>query len=359
MVGKITVVFSILLILLSVLPFFKHPHWIFRVPEFMKAQLLILQIVCFILSFFILGRSTGFWMLQCLQWGLIVYHIFLLVPYTFLYQRTHLKPSSQASKPIELLVCNVYQYNKEYHRLIDLIRVKRPHMLLTMESNVDWEKALQSLDLAYPYQVKVALENTYGMHLYSSLPIKKAYVHYFVADDVPSIEAHMQSEDGFEWVFFGVHPPPPSPTEESNAKERDGELLSVAKRVRKLNLPVLVSGDFNNVAWAPSSKLFRKTSRLIDARVGRGFLSTFHANYWIFRVPLDLVFHSPKILINRLSIQPSIGSDHFPITCEFKIDPMQIQQYEEVEDLDQDEMKEVNEQIAEGKQEESERRGNA
>jgi endonuclease/exonuclease/phosphatase (EEP) superfamily protein YafD len=40
----------------------------------------------------------------------------------------------------------------------------------------------------------------------------------------------------------------------------------------------LVSGDFNNVAWAYSSQLFRKTSELIDARIGRGIFATFHQN---------------------------------------------------------------------------------
>lgn len=155
-----------------------------------------------------------------------------------------------------------------------------------MESNGDWENALKVLENEYPFHHKVTLENTYGMHFYSKIKIEKSTTHFFIADDIPSIEAHVQTEDGFEFVFFGIHPPPQSPTEEKTSKERDGDLLSVAKRVKDIEKPVLVIGDFNNVAWSKSSSLFRKLSHLIDPRVGRAFVSTFHANYSSYDFPL-------------------------------------------------------------------------
>jgi hypothetical protein len=77
------------------------------------------------------------------------------------------------------------------------------------------------LDQKYKYNIKVALDNTYGMHLYSKLKITKHSIHYFVADDL--IEAKITTTDNFKFTF-AVHPPPPSPTEEENSKERDGEL---------------------------------------------------------------------------------------------------------------------------------------
>jgi hypothetical protein len=46
-----------------------------------------------------------------------------------------------------------------------------------------------------------------------------------VADDL--IEAKITTADNFKFTF-AVHPPPPSHYEE-NSKERDGELLSIAK----------------------------------------------------------------------------------------------------------------------------------
>jgi hypothetical protein len=42
-----------------------------------------------------------------------------------------------------------------------------PAIFLTMESDENWEKALSVLDDDYKHSVKVALNNTYGMLLYS------------------------------------------------------------------------------------------------------------------------------------------------------------------------------------------------
>lgn len=349
-------VISTLFILLSVLPFIQHQHWVFRVAEFIKIQLVILQIIAFGITMIYVEDSIWLWIVQTVQFVLIVYHIYILMRYTKFWKKQKPSKASSSSDKIKIISCNIYQFNSEYHRFIELIEQEQPDIFVTMESNADWEKALHPLEKDYPHQKKVALENTYGMHLYTKLKVHNIQTHYFVADDVPSIEAELETNDGHRFVFFAVHPPPPSPTEEDNSKERDGDLLAVAKKVRDYALPVVVTGDFNNVAWARSSILFKKTSELIDARIGRGILSTFHAKYWFFRVPLDLLFHSTTIIIDKLFIYPSVGSDHFPIGCTFHIDVESDEQEEEVKHLETGEMQEVNELIEEGKAEKSDNR---
>lgn len=354
--GIAIAVLSSILILLSVLPFVQNQHWVFRVPEFMKLQLLIAQLVVLPIGFLYTNTCPWLWAIQAVQSALIIYHLYLLARYTKFW-RTHRPTRTGASSdPIKIISCNVYQYNQEYYRFIELIQEEQPDAFLTMESNGDWEHAMRALEKDYPHYKKVTLENTYGMHFYTKLKVNHLQTHYFVSDDLPSIEVELETGDGYRFIFFGVHPPPPSPTEEDNAKERDGDLLSVAKRVRDYELPILVTGDFNNVAWAKSSLLFKKTSELIDARIGRGILATFHAKHWFFRVPLDLLFHSPDIFIDDLTICPSIGSDHFPVKCTFHIDLQSMKQDDEVKELDAGEMGEVDELIEKGKEEESDNR---
>ena len=350
------IIFSSLLILLSVLPFVQNQHWIFRGAEFIKLQLLPLQTIIFLCLFFFTSTNPLLWYLQATQFALIVYHIYILVRYTKFWKRTKLKHPNSSSDKIKIISCNIYQFNKEYKRFIDLIEKEQPDVFLTMESNSDWEKAMRVLENDYPNYEKVTLENTYGMHFYTRLKLNNVRTHYFVSNDIPSIEAELETKDGHRFVFFGVHPPPPSPTEEEDSKERDGDLLSVAKKVRDYKIPVLVTGDFNNVAWARSSILFKKTSRLIDARIGRGILATFHAKYWFFRVPLDLLFHCQHIFIEKLFTYPSIGSDHFPIGCTFSINEYSEEQDELVDHLEEDELEEVDELIEEGKEENSNNR---
>lgn len=348
---------SALLILLSVLPFVKNQHWFFRVGEFIKLQLLVLQVAFVIVIFFYIGQYPELWYVQAPQLILIFYHVYILARYTKFWRNSTPRPDKDSiSEPVKIISCNIYQFNTDYDRFIDLIQIEDPDIFLTMESNAAWEQAMQVLEGDYPYSEKVTLENTYGIHFYTRLKVIRSETHFFVADDVPSVEVELETSDGQRFVFFGVHPPPPSPTEEETSKERDGDLLSVAKLVRDYETPVVVVGDFNNVAWAKSSILFKKTSRLIDARVGRGILSTFHAKYWFFRVPLDLLFHSPEVFIDKLFIYPSIGSDHFPIGSTFHIDLKNDEQKSEVEDLEDNEHSEVEELIQEGKEEESDER---
>lgn len=350
------IILSTVLIVLSALPFIQNQHWIFRVAEFIKLQLLPLQILVFFLAFFYTDESAMLWYLQGAQLLFIVYHLYILMRYTKFWKSPKFEMTNNASEKVKIISCNIYQFNQEYDRFIELIQREQPDIFLTLESNSDWEKALRVLEKDYPHFEKITLENTYGMHFFTKLKVHRMQTHFFVADDLPSIEAELETDDGYRFVFFGAHPPPPSPTEEVNSKERDGDLLSIAKKVREHSLPVIVTGDFNNVAWAKSSILFKKTSRLIDARIGRGLLATFHTQYWFFRVPLDLLFHSPTIFIDKLFTYPSIGSDHFPIGCTFRIDRHAEAQEELVKDLDKGEFEEVNELIEEGKQEESDNR---
>ncbi|UMQ43562.1 endonuclease/exonuclease/phosphatase family protein [Chryseobacterium sp. Y16C] len=346
---------TVLLLILTLLPKIQHSHWVFRVPEFGKIQITFLILFTIGLGFTI-HSSEKFWYYQCLLFVMFIHHSATLVKYTPLYPVKKYSRKHHSSEKLHFISANVYQFNKDYDRFIQLVKEYQPEMFLTMESNGDWEQALKTLEKNYPYQHKVTLENTYGMHFYSKIKIESSHTHYFVADDIPSIEAHLKTKDGFSFVFFGVHPPPPSPTEEKTSKERDGDLLSTAKKVTEIKKPVIVVGDFNNVAWSKSSILFRKTSHLIDPRIGRSFVSTFHAKYRLLRFPIDLMFHSEDIFIENLKTLDNFGSDHLPVYCEFFIDHEQEKKQEErIDYATQEEKAEAKEMIEEGKKEDGQR----
>src|SRR5690606_6522039 len=231
------VVIAILLIIVIVLSVVKHQHWVFDVAEFISFQLLFLHLFDFCLTLLYVQAHPGLSGVQAVQFALIVYHIYIRMRYTKFSRQQHVKKTSATSGSVKIVSCNIYQYTTEYQRFISPIRREHPDIFVTMESNADWEQAMRCLEKDYPFQEKVTLENTYGMHFYTKLKVHRLQTHYFVADDIPSIEAELETRDGQRFVFFAVHPPPPSPTEEENSKERDGDLLSVAKKVRKLRLP--------------------------------------------------------------------------------------------------------------------------
>lgn len=349
-------VLSIISILTSVLPLIPNQHWFFRSPEFGKVQNTVIQSILIVLGLVFIPNTIFAYIIIAILIACVIPQVIQLWKYTPLYPVNQIhKDHAVASKDITVISANVYQFNTDYSKFVHLIHRKHPDIFLTMESNQAWQDALSPLEKDYPYTHFVPLENTYGIHLYSKIEILEVKEHYFIADDIPSIQAKMKTSDGYIFNFFGVHPPPPSPTEEETSKERDGELLSVAKVVKDLKEPSIVVGDFNTVAWSKPSTLFRKTSETIDPRIGRGLISTFHAKYFFLRFPIDQLYHSTDIFVKEIRALENFGSDHLPLYCKFYIDKVNDVQEEQVEELEAGDMEEVEEMIQDGIKEDGDR----
>lgn len=343
-------VLTVIVSIATLLPIINHPHWFFRAFDFTKLQLFVAKIVLISFSLFFLDQSDVVVVLQFVLGGCLLYNGVVLYPYSSLHGVRHIKSKIDDRYSMGLLSANVYQFNTQYKAFVEIVKKQNPDIVLTMESNKTWELEMESLEKDYPNTIKVALENTYGMHFYTKLPIVEYKVNYYVASDIPSIEVKLKDKKGSEFVFIGLHPPPPSPTEEDNSLERDAELLKIAKRAKEIDLPVVVAGDFNNVSWSKSTALFKKLSKLMDAHKGRGFVSTFHANYWFFRIPIDQLFHSSTVVVTEFKALQHFGSDHFPLFSKFTIDNCDTDNCE-TEQLEEEEMVEIQEMIRNGEAE--------
>jgi len=346
------------LVVISSLHYFPYQHWVFRSLEFAKIQLTCIQLIALLVLIYFFSALTFLSIILGLVLvSVFIHNLIILVPYTKLFPRES-KALKSSGKPISFLAVNVYQYNDQYHLLINLIKELKPDILLTIESNKKWEKALEQVEHYFRNSKKIPQDNTYGMHFYTTLGTDSIKVNYFVADDLPTIEANLLTSKGKKFKFFGVHPPPPSPTEEETSKERDGDILALGKKIQAIKDPCLVVGDFNNVAWSRSSKLFKKSTQLLDPRIGRGFISTFHAKYLFFRFPIDLVFHNNSIYIQSLRTEKHINSDHFPIYGEFVLNA-EIETQESIsEETNPEEDQQIDEMIDEGQSVESDNREN-
>jgi endonuclease/exonuclease/phosphatase (EEP) superfamily protein YafD len=307
---------SIICALVSFLPFLDFKHWFFRVFDFIRLQLLALLVALFIAGLFFSGAPIFLETLtRVLLLIAITYQFFVIWPYIPFRKKSGKLPK----EAITLISVNVLQKNTDHQKLIGLVKQIQPDILLTMESNLEWEKALSELENDFAFSHKIPKENRYGMHFYSKLKVKSCQGHYLISEEHPSIEATLVDKNGTDFIFWGIHPPPPSPTEKPTSKQKDAELMKVAQLVRKKKTPTLVSGDFNNVCWSKSSRLFSKVSKLKDARLGKGFYSTFPVKPKLFRFPIDLLFHSKDMEVHQIKTLPAIGSDHLPLFATFTI----------------------------------------
>lgn len=221
--------------------------------------------------------------------------------------------SGKDKKKINLLVANIYQYNEKYQKLLNLVKKRNPDIVFLVETDKKWLEGVKELREEYPHFIEIPLENTYGLLFYSRLPIKNQKINYLIDEEIPSIIADVEFDNQLIRIF-GLHPTPPVPQENEHSTDRDAEILMIGKMAKEHEGPCLVVGDLNDVAWSYTTKLFLKTSELLDPRRGRGMFSTFHAKYPLLRWPLDHYFVSSHFRLVDMKVEKHIDSDHFPIS---------------------------------------------
>ena len=274
----------------------------------------------------------------------------MVLPYTPIWKKQvqKVKPEQiNENQQISLLVANVLTPNDKYHLLLEHIDTLKPDVVLTLESDSSWQNALVHIEQDYPYRVPVPLDNLYGMHLYSRLPLHDTEVKFILSDEIPSIHASVTLRSGIQVQLYCLHPKPPSPTEAKDSTLRDAELLIIGDRIKDLDESCIVMGDLNDVAWSRTTRLFQRISGLLDPRVGRYFMNTFHADYRLLRWSLDHIFHSTDFGLVEMKRLSHIGSDHFPIYVVLQTGRIFEQQQEELEQSAEDE-REAQEAIRDG-----------
>ncbi|HEE6635959.1 TPA: endonuclease/exonuclease/phosphatase family protein [Acinetobacter baumannii] len=310
-------VLAVVVIWLSFWSLIPRDEWWFRGADFPRLQILFIGLIALIGMLF-WPTEWDVWreLLLAVLIAAIAYQLKMVLPYTLFWKKQVKKVKQHQldpTKQISLIVSNVLTPNDKYHLLLEHVRTLKPDLLLTLESDTTWENALKEIEKDYPYRVPVPLDNLYGMHLYSRLPLKNTEVKFILSNEIPSIHTTVILRSGMPVQLYCLHPKPPSPTEAKDSTLRDAELLIVGDQIKDLDESCIVMGDLNDVAWSRTTRLFQRISGLLDPRVGRHFINTFHADYPLLRWSLDHIFHSTDFGLVKMQRLSHIGSDHFPV----------------------------------------------
>ena len=309
----------------TLLSLHKGSHWIIRAWDFPRVQIATLSALSASLfrAFFFRGSRRDYLFLSsnllCLLWQ--GWKIFPFTPLAR-HQVKATRKELRRERTFRLLMANVMLENTDASRLLALIRECDPDLVLAVEINTAWQKALSPLHETYPHRVEQPQENYYGLVLFSRFPLIDPKVEFLMQDDIPSVRTAFDLPGGERIYLHGLHPRPPEPVRDQDSTPRDAELVAVGRAIRAAgDRPTVVAGDLNDVAWSPTTELFVRLSGLLDPRVGRGFYNSFHADKVYMRYPLDHVFHSHHFTLTDLRCLPHIGSDHFPVLIELCYDP--------------------------------------
>lgn len=329
-------------------------NWWVRGVEFPRIQILVLGLLSWAGMLYFYSEWGGWqWFIFIVLTLSMMFQLYMVLPYTLLW-----KSEVQSAKDlpdalqIKIMVSNVLTPNPHKQKLIDLVNQHEPDILITLESDKKWEEALEVIEPDYPYTVKIPLDNLYGMHLYSKIELIDPTIHYLMIDDIPSIHTQLQLTDTRRIWLYCMHPMPPSPTEAEKSTTRDAELLMVGRHIQENKQTAILAGDLNDVAWSKTTRRFHRVSGLLDPRIGRHFINTFHVKYPFLRWALDHIFHSTCFTLVDIHRLPSIGSDHFPVLTILQYEPEEsAHQQENAPQAEEADIEETENKIKEGKEE--------
>lgn len=315
--------FGILAIALTIFPFIRIDDWWVRVFDFPHLQLTLLTLMALLVYFltFDLKNITDYTFVIVLL-CCFLFQGYKIFPYTAFAGYEVQNTSKSASNLIKIYTANVLQDNKDYNALLTDIEKYKADILLFTETDAQWLEALsKKLDNDYQYKIEAPRDNTYGMTLFSRYELYKSEIKYLVEDTIPSMHTKLilPSKDTIQ--LYSIHPAPPAPQHNPSSVDRDAEMMKITKLTRNSRYPVIVLGDFNDVAWSETTALFQKISGLLDLRKGRGLFNTYNAKNWIMRWPLDHVFTAAEFRVKQVDLGANIGSDHFPFFTELSFEP--------------------------------------
>lgn len=315
-------ILALILFIFSIMPLIKGEAWWIRIFDFPRVQVAVASFIVLglMLLFIKSWNSTSIVAASALGIALIL-ELVQIFPYTpVAYNMTKdVEPGFDKNAAISIMISNVRMSNRETQKLVTEVNRVQPDVLLVIEPDDYWEQQLRQIEETFPHTLKQPLENTYGMMVYSKLEMQEKIVNYLFTDSVPSMEFTLQLRNNKKVKLYCLHPMPPQPGVDT--KERDAELIIIGKKAKEQDLPAIIAGDMNDVAWSHTTRLFMRTSNVMDPRKGRGMYNTYNANIPFFRWPLDHLFHTDDFRLVKIERLEHIGSDHFPVLVELVLQP--------------------------------------
>ena len=164
---------------------------------------------------------------------------------------------------------------------------------------------VQHLQAAYPYGCERLDDSPFGLILLSKQALKSCTVlQHGSLQNFPAIRAEL----GNGRIVYAIHPPPPISA--YMATERDRVLQTIAEQVSHEQGEVLVMGDMNNTAFAPSFRRFTQISGL-KLQAPRA-MPTWRPGH----ISIDhILLRSPHGA--TVSYGPWLGSDHKPLIAQW------------------------------------------
>jgi endonuclease/exonuclease/phosphatase (EEP) superfamily protein YafD len=180
--------------------------------------------------------------------------------------------------------------------------------VLAVEFTDAWGERLASLSAEYPYEIRHARHDAFGIALFSRYPVERA--SELTLETTAAIDARIAAPRG-DVRIIGVHLRPPMTR--AWAEERNAQLAALAAHIAGIDEPLAVLGDFNISPYSPYFSDWLAATKLRDAREGLGFEFTWPTFFPLLGIPIDYCVVSDGLSVAQYMRLPAFGSDHYPV----------------------------------------------
>ncbi len=280
--------------------------WFLDLFSHFRVQYMIgLAVLCFLL---LIGRRRR---IAATFLGFACINLVLVVPLYFGSQNRN----SEGTSAIRAMLLNVNTRLGDPERVKSIVSKVDPDILVLEEINSQWISDLAWLKNSHPYSISRPREDSFGIVLFSKLPLVDSEVVYIGNAEVPSILATIEIEE-MELRVVATHPLPPAGREYSRARNEQLEILP--NYIRSPH-HVLLIGDLNTTPWSYHFRRLLKSTGLKDSAQGFGVQPTWPSHNPLFRIPIDHCLHSSGISVVDRQIGENVSSDHYPLIVDFVI----------------------------------------
>lgn len=231
-------------------------------------------------------------------------------------------PGEVRGETVRVMSVNLLAFNDYTEGIVGEIRSVEPDLLVLQEYNPRWQRALRDgLDAVYPHVFEVVRPDTFGIALFSRLPLlEPVEVLELGGSETPHLRA-VVPVGGVPVVVYGVHISPPISIWYGRWQRL--EMADLLDRLAGEKRPCIVAGDFNFTRSSPFGDALARLG-FVDAHdlAGSGRGSTWNVRGFLRYLPgvrIDHLYLSPELTAVKAATGVGQGSDHRPIVAEIGV----------------------------------------
>jgi len=286
-----------------------------------------MQLFCGGLCVFVVLLAHRKFPLALLALGLSLLNLAIIAPFYGLSKPAvvHMDGAKQARVHFRLMQVNVFTHNAQRAPLLALLEAEDPDILVLQECNQSWLKDLAPFTKRYPHRFELPRGDNFGIAMYTRLANQGIEPLVAGSGGLPSLSSELKIGNQPLHIIT-THPVPPTSRRMRQARDQQMHDIALACQNRKRSLSgeseMILCGDFNNTPWTKSSRAIETATKLRNAMRDVGGNGTWSKNP-LLRIPIDHALVSRGIQVHRRERGPDIGSDHYPVTWDFSVTPLQ------------------------------------